>query len=166
MGRIELHPGLTRTEKNKLRRKTFHTYFRSYIYDGIKNRCHHHPKYIGKPYMDRKAWYSFLDDTFIDRVILFNNWTKSGYSFSLAPSIDRIDSTDGYVPENLRWVTLAQNSKNQIPWTTKIQECKKGHPFDISYRGRRLCSICNKQNKRRWYLKWKEVVADLPGESE
>lgn len=43
MGRKDLHPGFTLREKTNLRHRTFHTYFRSYLYDSIKARCSRHP---------------------------------------------------------------------------------------------------------------------------
>lgn len=42
---------------------------------------------------------------------LYDVWVASNYDKRVTPSIDRIDSTVGYVPGNLRWITLSANSK-------------------------------------------------------
>jgi hypothetical protein len=138
---------------NRERRKTFHTYFRSNIYDKIKERCRRGKYWVGLPYMNKTEWFRFLDETFIERVILFNNWKQSLEKRSLAPSIDRINSNFGYLPDNVRWVTMAENSRHQIPWTAKKTTCKNGHPFDkITSKGFRRCTPCHKAMKHRYYI--------------
>lgn len=41
---------------------------------------------------------------------LYNNWVSRNYDRRLTPSIDRIDSSDGYVFGNIRWLTHSENS--------------------------------------------------------
>lgn len=42
---------------------------------------------------------------------LYKEWVISGYDIRLTPSVDRIDSSKGYVLGNIRWITHAQNSR-------------------------------------------------------
>ncbi len=42
---------------------------------------------------------------------LFEFYTQSGYDRKLAPSVDRIDSSRGYVLSNMEWVTHSENSR-------------------------------------------------------
>lgn len=42
---------------------------------------------------------------------LFTAWVESGYERKLAPSVDRIDSSQGYHPDNMEWVTHSENSR-------------------------------------------------------
>ena len=60
--------------------------------------------------MTREDWNDFLHDTIEDRKVLWNEWSASGYKLRLAPSIDRIDSTMGYVRNNCRWLPQWKNS--------------------------------------------------------
>jgi len=41
---------------------------------------------------------------------LFDEWVASGYCCGDSPSIDRIDSTIGYVPGNMQWLSHRENS--------------------------------------------------------
>jgi len=43
--------------------------------------------------------------------ILFRDWVESGYQRKFAPSVDRIDSSQGYHPDNMEWVTHSENSR-------------------------------------------------------
>lgn len=42
---------------------------------------------------------------------LLEAYKESGYDAKLAPSVDRIDSSRGYVLDNMRWVTHSENSR-------------------------------------------------------
>lgn len=42
---------------------------------------------------------------------LWAAWVKSGYDMRMTPSFDRIDSSLGYVPGNVRWITHSENSR-------------------------------------------------------
>lgn len=66
--------------------------------------------YEGLPLLDRADFYSWSlsDQSFND---LFNAWVVSGYSKKLSPSIDRINTSLGYVLENMRWLTHSENSR-------------------------------------------------------
>lgn len=42
---------------------------------------------------------------------LFDNWKEADYPRKLAPSVNRIDSSMGYAPPNMEWVTMSENSR-------------------------------------------------------
>jgi hypothetical protein len=61
-------------------------------------------------------------------IILFNSWKNSGYKKELKPSVDRINSTEGYSFSNIRLVTWKENN-------------------DIAYEERKNCKRVTKQCK-------------------
>lgn len=65
--------------------------------------------YEGKELLSKQEFYDFScnDPTFSK---LFEQWVESGYQRKLSPSVDRIDSSKGYVIGNIRWLTHSQNS--------------------------------------------------------
>lgn len=90
-------PYLARTHKNRL----YHTW------SEMRRRCNanvtNHKYYKDKGITYCKEWEDF--DTFA-------SWaTENGYQPGL--EIDRINSDDDYYPENCRWVTHADNSRNR-----------------------------------------------------
>ena len=48
-----------------------------------------------------KEW-SLADKDFLS---LFDTWIKSGYSYKLSPSVERLDKEKGYTLENMMWAT-------------------------------------------------------------
>ena len=71
----------------------------------MKSRCH-------KEYDSKYKYYGAkgikVCDEWRNNFMSFYNWAiKNGYTDEL--TIDRIDSTKDYCPENCRWVTLEQN---------------------------------------------------------
>lgn len=66
--------------------------------------------YLDKELLNKEEFYNFSlnNSVFND---LFNRWEESKYDRKLTPSIDRIDSTKGYVLDNIRWLTHSENSK-------------------------------------------------------
>lgn len=76
------------------------------IWANMRNRClrrtnKNFHNYGGKGIFVSEVWKSYAD---------FKVWAlSSGYRDSL--TIDRIDSTKGYYPENCRWISQALNSK-------------------------------------------------------
>jgi len=52
--------------------------------------------------------------------IIIDNWAKSNYVYSFAPSVDRINSKLGYIEDNIQFLTLVENvskgqrEKNQV----------------------------------------------------
>ena len=99
----------TTRKPRKTREKHGMTNARIYrIYDSMKNRCYSqndssYKNYGAKGITVCDLWKS----SFMD----FYNWSMAnGYNDDL--SIDRIDGTKGYSPENCRWVTWKEQSRN------------------------------------------------------
>lgn len=42
---------------------------------------------------------------------MFSTWEESKYNRKLTPTVDRIDSTLGYLESNMRWLTHSENSR-------------------------------------------------------
>ena len=85
------------------------------IWNGMKARCYN-PKSVSYKNYGAKGirmcpeWLSFEN---------FHNWAiNHGYADDL--QIDRIDNSQGYSPENCRWVSVTENMRNQT--TTRIVE--------------------------------------------
>lgn len=104
-------------EKNRAHAlKNFHSFTGkiSHVYAGMRQRVEGRGKsphlYKGLALLDREdfiAW-SLAD---IGYTSLHAAWVTSGYSMKLTPSIDRINSTKGYILENMQWVTHSENSR-------------------------------------------------------
>lgn len=45
---------------------------------------------------------------------LFDEWERLGYPRRLTPSVDRIDTSLGYIQGNMQWLTHSQNS-SRVP---------------------------------------------------
>lgn len=92
--------------------------------------------YAGCSLLDRDTFYlwAFSSDIFHK---LFDSWEKSGYERKLAPSVDRIDSFQGYVIENMEWVTMSENSRrgtlNKYYGDWRSNEAKPRQGSSISY---------------------------------
>lgn len=79
------------------------------IWNGIKNRCFNEniPKY--KNYGNRGI---FVCDEWKNDFMSFYNWSMdNGYDDNL--SIDRIDYNGNYEPNNCRWITNKEQSRNK-----------------------------------------------------
>lgn len=81
-------------------------------YDSIQNRVRGwgHSFYKGislLPRRDFMAW-AMKQPSFN---VLFDQYTDAGRPRKLAPSIDRIDSKKGYIPGNMRFVTVSENTR-------------------------------------------------------
>ena len=75
------------------------------VWTDIRNRCNdpRHPAYPRYKDFDITGWNSFAE---------FKDWAlNNGYEYGL--QIDRIDNSRGYFPENCRFVTPKQNSRNR-----------------------------------------------------
>lgn len=71
---------------------------------------HKNHLYLGLEILDKHDFYmwSLLNVNFQE---LYKNWKENGYIRTLTPSIDRIDSSIGYLKGNIRWVTFTENCK-------------------------------------------------------
>ena len=94
------------------------------IWMGIVNRCRFKKEYQG---IQRcSEW---------DDYIIFKNWAMAnGYNESL--TIDRIDGTKGYYPDNCRWVTPQIQAENQKLLTKQNTSGYKG--------------VCFREKTNRW----------------
>lgn len=71
----------------------------------LKKKAH---LYNGLEILDKQTFYQWsLNNK--DYTTNFNKYKKSNYELRYAPSIDRIDSSKGYVLENMRWVAFHVN---------------------------------------------------------
>lgn len=75
---------------------------------GIQKEKHH--LYKGKDILSKEAFYEWAQNSpdFFD---LWDHYKESGYQQKLAPSVDRKDSSLGYEPHNMEWVTHSENSR-------------------------------------------------------
>ena len=72
-----------------------------------KNKNH---LYLGLSILDKEVFYNYsINNEYFNN--LFNNWEKSNYDRKLTPSIDRIDSSKGYLLDNIQWITFSENCK-------------------------------------------------------
>ena len=80
----------------------------SKIFHNMKSRCYNH-KINGYAYYGGKG--VVICDEWLNNVFDFIKWAlDNGYQLGL--SIDRIDPNKNYFPENCRWVTKSENSRN------------------------------------------------------
>ena len=75
---------------------------------GIQKEKHY--LYEGKEILKREDFYtwSLNNDTFHK---LFKEWVDSGYDRKMTPSVDRVESSIGYIIDNMEWVTHSENSR-------------------------------------------------------
>lgn len=72
-----------------------------------KNKNH---LYLGLDILDKDKFYEYsLNNKDFNN--LFLKWENSGYDRKLTPSIDRIDSNNGYLIDNIQWITFSENCK-------------------------------------------------------
>lgn len=82
-------------------------------WQNMKARCnqvkhHKYPRYGGRGIKVCEDWYTILG---------FSGWALSnGWKEGL--TLDRKDADKGYYPENCRWISMSENSRNKR--TTKI----------------------------------------------
>jgi len=76
--------------------------------NGIQKAKYH--LYKGKYLLPRQDFYDWAKSS-PDFYKLFNDWVASGYSRKLTPSVDRVNSLEGYYLSNMEWVTHSENSR-------------------------------------------------------
>lgn len=95
------------------------------IWSGIKRRCFTTTDYHYKWYGARGI---SMCDEWKNSFQTFYNWAISnGYQEDL--SIDRVDNNGNYEPSNCRWVTHAEQMRNQ------------GTNIMLTYNGKTLCAM-------------------------
>jgi hypothetical protein len=94
------------------------------VYSTMIARCHN-PNSISYKYYGAKN--IFVCDEWKNDFSTFVEWAdNNGYNDSL--SIDRIDNTKGYSPDNCRWIPLADQSKNK---TTSVSYTHNGETHNM-----------------------------------
>lgn len=75
---------------------------------GVTKKKNH--LYLGKCILDKDDFYkwSLLDRDFN---VLYERWELSLFNGKLTPSINRINSDEGYSFPNIEWITFSENCK-------------------------------------------------------
>lgn len=76
--------------------------------DGVQKTKHH--LYIGKFLLEKELFYIWANNS-PEFFKLYAEYVASGYDRKLAPSVDRVDSSNGYTLDNMEWVTMSENSR-------------------------------------------------------
>jgi hypothetical protein len=78
---------------------------------GIQHKKAH--LYKGLSLLDRDTFYEWALNH-PDFTQMFDDWVASGHDRKLTPTVDRIDSSNGYVLNNMRWLTHSVNSSRRM----------------------------------------------------
>ena len=102
-------------------------------YNHITNRCrqvkgHKDNYYKDMEYMRLDEWVEFCNSKKEKILELWNEYLKSGKNFKLTISIDRIDTSKGYLPSNVRFVSHGYNT-----WRRNIRPIKIKFEGDWHY---------------------------------
>jgi hypothetical protein len=106
-------------------------------YMNIKHRCE--GKISGGKY---KGIYFCQKDEFIEWcykkknmdqfISLWETWRDNNFERKYTPSIDRINNDNGYLPENLQWLTQSENSsKNDGKKVVIVERDERGYPKKV-----------------------------------
>ena len=69
----------------------------------------YHNSYFGREFLSFEEWLQWCNQSKKTFMSLWSQWVESGYKSYLAPSIDRIDNSKGYVIGNIQWLTKQGN---------------------------------------------------------
>jgi len=98
----------------------------SYIYSRMRRRIRTDKHYKGLSLISRQEFYEWAkrEDTYYN---VFKAWIDSDYDKYLSPSIDRLDSSKGYVFGNMRFITTQENrvagckKANKVRWQNHVR---------------------------------------------
>jgi hypothetical protein len=146
--------GMTHTKEHQLkmirqrkqRKESLNHYTKKYekTKNGFLMRLYHNMKsriggiqwkkrhlYAGKELLAKELFYEWSKNSgkFHE---LFEQYKESGFKRTLAPSVDRIDSTKGYELSNMEWVTMLENSIRGNVSRNKQRIAKNGNKNDRS----------------------------------
>lgn len=71
----------------------------------LKKKAH---LYKGLPILEKEEFYNWSRQN-KDFNKIYKSYVNSGFELRKAPSIDRIDADQGYLLENMRWITFSEN---------------------------------------------------------
>jgi len=121
------------------------------VWAGMLSRCRNpnnksYPNYGGRGITVCARWHDFA-----------NFLTDMGSRPSAAHTIERVNNSLGYGPDNCVWATRDVQANNQRP-RRRAQACRQGHPLDEENTftrsdGRRGCCICRRERMRRYYAR-------------
>lgn len=66
--------------------------------------------YLGLEICPKKDFYDWSKNN-LDFLRMFKDYTDSGYSRVLCPSVDRVNPLRGYTFDNMEWVTFSENCR-------------------------------------------------------
>ncbi len=76
--------------------------------EGVQKKKHY--LYAGKDLLPRQDFYDWANNS-PEFHEMFDVYKASGFDRKLAPSVDRLESSVGYVFGNIEWVTHQENSR-------------------------------------------------------
>ena len=74
--------------------------------------------YKDKSILSKEDFYSWANSFEFNE--LFSKWEESNYDRKLTPTVDRIDSSYGYVIGNIQWLTHSENSRRSSEYRRDI----------------------------------------------
>lgn len=74
----------------------------------------------GKEFLSPLEYSNWIKNNMDEFEAIYKLWETSGFQRKYTPSIDRINNNGSYTADNMRWVTVSDNTKKGTkPWTIK-----------------------------------------------
>ena len=80
-----------------------------HMYNGMRQRVRANRSYQGMEILTREAFEDWMREQDAVFCGLYKAWKASGFQHNLSPTVDRIDSTKGYTPDNMRLMSWRDN---------------------------------------------------------
>lgn len=96
----------------------------SRVYTNMQCRCktlmQGSPRHYGLPIISRQQFIEWAEST-NEYGLLFAAWALAGFARELVPTVDRKNPKEGYILNNMEWVTQSENSRRNVRqlWDTK-----------------------------------------------